>query len=142
MFSKNTFLVVTTLCLSISAGILGWSHCHDSDSCEDVVNELVSPAKWASMPAEYRLSTANTTGMPPLSDDIAAAHNAWTSIRFQNKNINFRIVRRGTTPDRSDKKIRDNINAVGWGETPAGKTGVVYFGEIPRGLGCWKPIWS
>lgn len=53
MFKRLALAAAVTLFVA-TAGIIGWTHCHDDVDCEDLWNDLVSDDKWKkSMPIQY-----------------------------------------------------------------------------------------
>ena len=54
MISKRFVLCVLTLCLTAGVTYSVWSHCHNTESCENLTSHLVSGYKW-SQPNDNRV---------------------------------------------------------------------------------------
>ena len=116
MLLKRVVLLGFILCLVLSSGYLVWSHCHNTETCEDLPNHLVSGDSWSTSndnQVDYYINTLHNYGRPVLTPDVTAADNAWSGIRFNGVDIDFSVVYQGTTYQ-SPGGASDGVNTVGW----------------------------
>lgn len=114
MFKRMVFATIA-LSLLMTAGIIGWTHCHDDVACEDLLGDLVGRYKWhESMPIDYWVSRDYVDSMPALYHDIVSASNSWSNIPWGEQTVNFRLRYRGGCEE-SPGGDSDNKNVVGWG---------------------------
>ena len=125
MLSKRAFLVSVVACLTVALAVMGWSHCHNSSTCEEVIDELVGSHYWDAMPIKY-LVNPDWDNKPHMLEDAKASAAAWTRIPYQNKNINFKLKFESETSKSPGKK--DKKNVVGYGPLKPKADGTIRMG--------------
>ena len=72
MLLKRVVLLGFILCLVLSSAYLVWSHCHNTDSCEDLVNDLVANEAWSNPNIDYKVNVLHNYGKDELTADFGS----------------------------------------------------------------------
>ena len=117
MLLKRVVLLGFILCLVLSSGYLVWSHCHNTESCEDLNNDLVPDQAWSTSSEahqiEYKVNVLHNYGKDELRPSLSAAAPAWSDLRFNGVDIEFSLRYAGTTYE-SPGGNSDGENTIGW----------------------------
>ena len=92
MLLKRVVLLGFILCLVLSSAYLVWSHCHNTDSCEDLVNDLVANEAWSNPNIDYKVNVLHNYGKDELRPTLAAARVAWSDLHFNDVDNEFFLV--------------------------------------------------
>ena len=113
MLLKRVVLLGFILCLVLSSAYLVWSHCHNTDSCEDLVNDLVANEAWSNPNIDYKVNVLHNYGKDELRPTLAAARVAWSDLHFNDVDIEFSLHYDGTTYETPGGNS-DEENTIGW----------------------------
>ena len=113
MLRKRAALVGFIFCLVLSSAYLVWSHCHNTDSCEDLVNDLVANQAWSNPNIDYKVNVLHNYGKDELRPTLEAATPAWSDLRVNGVDIEFSLHYAGTTYETPGGNS-DGENTIGW----------------------------
>ena len=113
MLLKRVVLLGFILCLVLSSAYLVWSHCHNTDDCEDLVNDLVANEAWSNPQHRLQSQCAYNYGKDELRPTLAAARVAWSDLHFNDVDIEFSLHYAGTTYETPGGNS-DGENTIGW----------------------------
>ena len=113
MLLKRVVLLGFILCLVLSSAYLVWSHCHNTDDCEDLVNDLVANEAWSNPNIDYKVNVLHNYGKDELRPTLAAARVAWSDLHFNDVDIEFSLHYAGTTYETPGGNS-DGENTIGW----------------------------
>ena len=110
--------IFVTLILFVLSNVNLYGHCHTSDSCEDVHNDMIPGERWDTNyrnTVRYYVNDNFLPILPSLHPDVTSASNEWSNIWFgaEGERVNFELDYIGSTP-RSPTRV-DSWNVVGWG---------------------------
>ena len=102
MYTRIVTSIVTLLLLILSAVNL-YGHCHTSDSCEDVHNEMISNKRWDTNhrnTVRYYVSDNFLPILPSLHPDVTNTSDEWSNIWYDPvmEEVNFELDYIGPTP--------------------------------------------
>lgn len=100
---KKTFAVILTLIMAFGIAILVYAHCHNTLSCEHVVQDVCRGGyKWQNPNQNTVRFKVNPTwsGKPNLLNDAKEAAKKWYEVSWRSRHIAFRPTYDGTTTKR------------------------------------------
>ena len=115
MFLKRFVLLALTFCLTAGSTYFVWSNCHNTETCEDLPNHLVSGYEWSepnNNQVDYYVNVLHNYGKDSLVPTVTEADDKWSSIRFKGITIRFSLAYRGTTYQSPDKDASDGVNCI------------------------------
>ena len=95
MFLKRFVLLALTLCLTAGATCIVWSNCHDTETCKDLPNDLVTGYEWSepnNNQVDYYVNVLHNYGKDSLVPTVTEADDKWSSIRFKGITIRFSLA--------------------------------------------------
>ena len=118
---RRTITPFVTLILLVLSAVNLYGHCHTSDGCEDVHNDMISGDRWDTNhrnTVRYYVNDNFLPILPSLHPDVTNASDEWSNIWFdaESVRVNFELDYIGSTP-RSPTQV-DAWNVVGWGHLP------------------------
>lgn len=113
MLRKYAALVGIICYLVLSSAYLVWSHCHNDDNCEDLINDLVSGESWSNPNIDYKVNVLHNYGRDELRPTLATARVAWSDLTFNGDDIEFSLHYDGTTYETPGGNS-DGENTIGW----------------------------
>ena len=118
---RQAITPLVTLILLVFSTVNLHAHCHTSDSCEDVHNDMIPDERWDTNyrnTVRYYVNDNFLPILPSLHPDVTAASDEWSNIWFdqEGERVNFELDYIGSTY-RSPTSV-DAWNVVGWGSLP------------------------
>ena len=121
---KKAVGIIIAVLMSLGISILIYAHCHDTLSCEKVVEHVCKGGyKWDKPDHNTVNYKVNPTysGQPNMLEDAKAAGNKWKNTSYRSRKIAFRPTYDGTTtkkpggPGEGTSIVTpDGVNVVGW----------------------------
>ena len=134
MLVNRCLVIIVSVLVVTLISAYAWANCHQSSSCENVMDHMVSLEKWI-LPDDnhVRYYLNSQAGYPPLANDVTYGANQWSRVPYNNGKIRFKISQLATT--NLPALRRDNFNVVGW-------TSVLPWGENNEYIIAEAWIWS
>ena len=154
MMTKRFVLLALSLCLTVGIAYTVWSHCHNTEDCEQVVRHLVSGKKFSEPndnEVRYKINILHNYGRDTLVATMEEAQDVWSNLTFNGDDVPFSLYHEGSTNYYSpDGDTADNVNCVGWANLGAewdDPLGIVWcFGsgntltECDMGINHYQPL--
>ncbi len=113
---KRSVKLALFVCVAFIAMVFGYlditrSDCHESQSCEDVENDMISGEFWTADTVRYQMNET-MPNMPPLAADVNHAASQWSEIPYNGGTIDIAFANGGEMSN--NPFINDGYNIVGW----------------------------
>ena len=120
LVKKCIAIIISVIVVSLIATV-AWSDCHNSPSCENLMDHMVSLEKWILSDNNHvRYYLNSQQGYPQLGSDVAYGAAAWSRIPYKGGKIRFKISASAIT--NLPALVGDGFNVIAW-------TSVLPWGE-------------
>ena len=123
MYMKPVILTTLMLTFTVCGAYWIWAHCHNSETCEDLPRDVLTPLKWKpGTRVSYHINTSYRPGtdLPPIAANVNSAAGLWNAATYNGNDIpEFNLYYAGTTTRKPAMNgtlegVRDQWNVVGW----------------------------